>query len=203
MESVHIQKRLGAKLPHWTKENAIYAVNFRLADSLPQEKLREVKMERDWIIKRAKDQRRPYTVEERRQLRFLQTEKVDDYLRNGYGACWLRRPEIAEIVINALKHFDGKRYRLFAWCIMPNHVHIVVQPLPGEELSKIVHSWKSFTANEANTLLKRTGAFWQVEYYDHLIRNPDQLHHAIEYAWENPDYAFLKDWKWRWKARVT
>src|SRR5262249_5650451 len=82
---------------------------------------------------------------------------------------------------------------------MPNHVHVVVQPLPGFELEKIVHSWKSFTANRANKILNRQGSFWQVEYYDHMVRDEGDLDHAVNYAWSNPENAGLSDWRWRWK----
>jgi type I restriction enzyme R subunit len=79
---------------------------------------------------------------------------------------------------------------------MPNHVHVVVMPLPGHELPEIAHSWKSFTANEANKLLGRTGQFWQPEPYDHLIRDDEDLEHSIEYALNNPRVAELEDWRW-------
>jgi REP element-mobilizing transposase RayT len=74
-------------------------------------------------------------------------------------------------VADALRHFDGERYRLVAWCVMPNHVHAVVQPAAGHVLEEIVHSWKSFTAHQANKLLGRTGPFWMAEAYDHLVRD--------------------------------
>jgi len=79
---------------------------------------------------------------------------------------------------------------------MPNHVHVVVRPNPDHELMRIVHSWKSFSASRANILLGRRGAFWQPEYYDHLIRDEVELFHAIEYALNNPLAASLCDWPW-------
>ena len=148
------RKRQGARLPHWTMKGGIYAVTFRLADSVPQS------VRQEWL--------------------------------------WERK-NIAAIVASALIHFDGKRYRLLAWSIMPNHVHVVVQPFGGHPLSSIVHSWKRYSAREANKLLDRGGSFWQVEYYDHLIRDKNDLLHHIEYTWNNSDVAGLKNWKWRWK----
>jgi Rad3-related DNA helicase len=82
---------------------------------------------------------------------------------------------------------------------MPNHVHVVMQPVEGFELPAILHTWKSRTAKEANKLLKRSGAFWQAEYYDHLIRDQDDLVHSVQYAFNNPEKAGLKGWKWRWQ----
>ena len=114
---------------------------------------------------------------------------------------------VAVVVSNALLHFDELRYSLAAWCVMPNHVHVVVKPFSGvtttagtavplAELPEILHSWKSFTAKEANKLLRRSGEFWQTEYYDHLIRNESDFRHAVRYVLNNPIKAGLKNWKW-------
>lgn len=89
---------------------------------------------------------------------------------------------------------------------MPNHVHVVVQPFAGKttkagtpaaysELSDILHSWKSFTSKEANKLLRRSGEFWQAEYYDHLIRNESDFRHAVRYVLDNPIKAGLRNWE--------
>jgi REP element-mobilizing transposase RayT len=194
-----LEMRQGAHLPHWTREGSIYAVTFRLADSLPKAVLEAWRSERTSIIQAAAAQSRPLTEEELDCLAFLFSEKVDRFLDNGSGACWLKNPSVAEIVACAMKHFDGQRYRLLASCVMPNHVHAVVMPAPGYELSSILHSWKSYTSNEANKSLGRRGPFWCVEYYDHLIRNEEQLIHAIDYTWSNPEKCGLSDWKWRQK----
>src|SRR5205807_4488895 len=76
----------------------------------------------------------------------------------------------------------------------------VLQPFAGFDLPDILHSWKSYTAKLANRLLTRTGEFWQAEYYDHLIRGDEDLLHAVECAWLNPEKAGLSDWKWRGKS---
>ena len=119
----------------------------------------------------------------------------------------MRDNRVAEIVANALHHFDRARYSLAAWCVMPNHVHVVIQPFAGlistagtpvslTDLPDILHSWKSFTAKEANKLLRRSGEFWQAEYYDHLIRKEAEFRHAVRYVLNNPIKAGLKNWKW-------
>ena len=114
------------------------------------------------------------------------------------GSCVLRQPEIAEIVQNALLHFEGERYHLAAWCVMPNHVHVVVQPLPGYKLEDILHSWKSFTATKINRQLGRKGAFWERESFDHLIRTPEYREQFVYYTEHNPVAAGLvkspQDW---------
>ncbi len=102
------------------------------------------------------------------------------------------------MVASAIRHFDGQRYRLYAWCVMPNHVHAVLEPLGAWKLAQILHSWKSFTAHEANRLLKRSGEFWQREYYDRMLRDGREFLRAVEYVGNNPLKAGLRDWPWAW-----
>ncbi|MBZ5704472.1 MAG: transposase [Acidobacteriia bacterium] len=123
---------------------------------------------------------------------------IEKYLDNGTGACHLAKPRITQIISDALKHFDGERYRLFAWCIMPNHVHVLFQLFPGVELESVLHSWKSFTAKKVNCLLGLEGTFWQREYYDHLVRNDDDFERVIRYIAENSAKGGLKNWPWVW-----
>jgi REP element-mobilizing transposase RayT len=102
-----------------------------------------------------------------------------------------------------LKFFDGERYELRAWVVMPNHVHAVVWPKPPHTLSKILHGWKSFTAHELNKLLsKKAVSFWQSESYDHLIRNDDDFHRCCQYTLMNPVNAGLcaEYHLWRWSS---
>lgn len=202
MSPQSIIKKHGTHLPHWTKENGIYVVTFRLSDSVPRSKLQEWEWERADIIRTAESQSRALSADERDILGKLQTERVDQYLRTGHGNCFLRHDSVASVVAKTILFFEAQRYRLFAWCIMPNHVHVIVQPFPGHSLSSILHSWKSFSAKEANRLLSRTGTFWQRESYDHLVRNREDLDRCILYVWENPEKAGYKGWKWRWKAKI-
>ena len=188
--------RQGAYLPHWTRGDAVYAVNFRLADSLPSSVVKTWEFEREDIIKTARQMNRPLTASEETRLDILFSEKVERYLDQGKGACWMRKNEVATTVQNALRHFDEDRYRLHAWCVMPNHVHAILQPYGGFELADILHSWKSFSSRRANRVLGCTGKFWQPEYYDHLIRDESDFDRQVEYALANPSRAGLKNWKW-------
>ena len=165
-------------LPHWESEGGIYFVTFRLADSLPQPVIRALRADE---ISKPKEQQR-------------MAKKLEDFLDRGAGACVLSQPGIAGLVASALKKFDGVRYRMLAWCVMPNHVHVVFLPLEGHELAQILHTWKSFTAVEINRQLSRSGPLWQKEYYDHLIRDGEQLKRAIRYTVENPLRAGMKKW---------
>jgi putative DNA methylase len=156
----------------------IQAITFRLADALPADVSRRLAKEAD-------------SVERRKQ--------VDAFLDAGYGKCWLARPELATFVEQAIFHFDGDRYRLLAWCIMPNHVHALIETRAHYPLDRIVHSWKSFTAKQINKLLHRAGEIWQREYFDRYIRDDRHLQAAIEYIENNPVKAGLvasaKDWR--------
>ncbi len=187
--------REGAQLPHWSQNDATYAVTFCLIDSLPAVARQEIDAERAQFERQIRDDRE-FTAADHAAGRRLFSEKVESSLDAGAGECWLRRPEIGEIVAKALRRFEGERYRLMAWCVMPNHVHAVVRPLGAHSLSEIVHSWKSFSAGAVNKVLGREGALWQGESYDHLIRDQRDLEAQIRYVRENPGKAGLVDWRW-------
>jgi len=86
---------------------------------------------------------------------------------------------------------------------MPNHVHVVVQPLGGHALPSLLKTWKGFSGRTANRLLGRTGEFWQAEYYDHLIRDEAEFVHAVRYMVANPAKAGLTEWPWVWASEVA
>jgi REP element-mobilizing transposase RayT len=100
------------------------------------------------------------------------------------------------MIVESLKHFDQVRYVLHAWCVMPNHVHVLIEPQQGWSLSTILHGWKSFTAKQANRILGRNGVFWQPEYYDHLIRDEPEYLHSVRYIEQNPSVAGMVSWPW-------
>ncbi len=189
------QMQQGAYLPHWRADNAIYNIVFRLGDSLPQEVLVQWKDERSEILR--KQSRDELSPADEARLKSLFSEKVEKYLNAGYGECYLKQPAIAKIVADAIQFFDNDRYRLHAWCVMPNHVHLIIEPLKDQSLSKIIHSLKSFTAKEVNKALDRSGEIWQSEYFDHIIRTEDEYRHCVEYVFTNSDKAGLRDWPWR------
>ena len=126
--------------------------------------------------------------------------RIEEYFDLGAGSCPFLDLRIAGAMAAALRFREGKHYRLLAWCVMPNHVHVVVRLFPGQELAKVVKAWKNFSAKAANQALGRKGRFWQREYYDRLIRNGDELDRAIRYVVENPAKAGLKNWTWVWSA---
>ncbi len=121
----------------------------------------------------------------------LRRERFEGLLDAGHGEGLLARPEIGALVQQALRHFDGNRYFLHAWCVMPNHVHVLVTPLKGFSLSSLVHSWKSFTAKAINSALGREGTVWFEEYFDRAIRDEAHFSAAKDYIEDNPVKAGL------------
>jgi putative DNA methylase len=173
-------------LPHFEAGEHPQTITFRLFDSLPRAVLDGWRME----IDRLPESRR---ASERRK-------RIEAYLDGGHGACWLDQAQIAEIVAGALGFFDDERYRLHAWCIMPNHVHVLVTPLHGYSLSALLRGWKSFTAKAANKVPGRQGRFWEAEYFDRAIRNDEHFAAAWTHIEHNPVKAGLctapEDWQW-------
>lgn len=179
-------------LPHWKQEGGIYSVTFRLAGTLPQTVLKQIKREREEHQRRLASMAGTLQPADIHGLDKLFSRKIDEYLGAGYGECWLRQREIANILKVALCYFDRTRYLLHAWVIMPNHAHILVAPLGGHVLSKILHSWKSYSSNKANEILGRPGQpFWQHESYDHLVRDKEEYWECIDYLCDNPVKAGL------------
>jgi REP element-mobilizing transposase RayT len=123
------------------------------------------------------------------------------HLDQGVGECHLRQPAIADMVAAALRHFHGQHYLLDDWVVMPNHVHLILWPLPSFTLSEILKSRKRYTARQANLILGRTGkSFWQRESYDHWIRKDGEKARISRDIRMNPVSARLgkspEDWKW-------
>ena len=183
-------------LPHLETQEGIYFVTFRLADSLPKELVLQLFQERDTIQNaRLAETATAGDLSRLRELRAL-LKKAERRLDTGHGRCYLRDSRIAGTVAEALRHFHGQRYRLFAWCVMPNHVHVLFSPLREHNLDAILHSWKSYSAHKANALLARTGPFWQREYFDHLVRDQPSLQKITQYIRDNPQRAGLVNWPW-------
>jgi REP element-mobilizing transposase RayT len=198
-----VTKRTRGYLPHWEQEGGIYFVTYHLGDSLPAS-VRARIAQRKAALEAARRSGRKLVPMESVLAHELSSRKIEAYLDAGYGECVLRRPECAGVVAESLGFYEGQRYEFEAWCIMPNHVHAVFQPLRGYGLARIVGRWKWLTARRINAILKRRGRLWQREYYDHLIRDEAELARAVEYVRKNPERAGLKEWPWvyvkeRWR----
>jgi REP element-mobilizing transposase RayT len=173
-------------LPHWDHPGMIQSINFRLGDSLPSSVIAKIEAE---LSPESPSKR---GVELRR--------RIEEYLDVGHGKCCLRMPAVAKLAEDALMHVDGERYRLLSWCVMPNHIHVLIETQMRFSLSDVLHSWKSFIGHEANKILCRSGEFWQREYLDRYVRNEEHYEKIVAYIEENPVKAGLAkiktDWLW-------
>ncbi|MEW5979982.1 MAG: transposase [Acidobacteriota bacterium] len=167
-------------LPHFDHANVVQMITFRLADALPRHLL---------------DQLDKLVIKENDPIR---RKRIEACLDAGHGRCALHDPRVGSLVEETLLHFDGQRYRLIEWVVMPNHVHLLAEFLTGFLLPEVLQSWKSFSAHEANRILGCSGRFWQEEYFDRYIRDGVHFENARRYIRENPVHAGLvtqpEDW---------
>ena len=184
-DSTQVHRR---RLPHWQRPETSLFITWRLADSLPQETLDKYVSEKEaWLVKYPE----PRSSEDEEKFHQLFSNQFDKWLDAGSGECLLRDPKIAKIVSDALYHFDGDRYALDSFVVMPNHVHVLLQLAPDHKLEDVLHSWKSFTAKEINKALNREGVVWQPEYFDRMIRDEIHLENVRKYIENNPTHGKL------------
>jgi REP element-mobilizing transposase RayT len=178
-------------LPHFESSEATQHVTFHLADSLPQSVLPHLEAEMKTISATKRDAER--------------RKRLDAWIDAGHGSCILRKPAIADMVQESLLAFDSQRYHLFAWVIMPNHVHVLFQPIQVWTVANIVASWKKFTARKICGIRRSggdesSGPVWHREYWDRYIRDQSHFEQAVEYIHLNPVKAGLvaaaRDWRW-------
>ena len=171
-----------ANLPHWNRKNTACFVTFRLFDSLPAEKLQQLEDSRQsWIAAHPQ----PWESTVAREYFELFNGNIQKWLDNGHGSCLLRDSACRTAVEDALWHFAGERYALYAYVVMPNHVHVLFMPTDENTISDIVASWKRFTAHEINKILSREGTVWQKESFDTLVRSERHFTTIIKYIREN------------------
>ena len=171
-----------ANLPHWDQDGVTCFVTFRLADSLPREKLLPFLDARDsWL----KAHPGPWDENTAREYAETFDGVAERWLDEGYGSCILGEAASRRFVEEALRHFDGQRYVLYAYVVMPNHVHALFMPNKGEPISKILHSWKSYTAHHLHTDAMGERAVWQKESWDRLVRNAEHFNRILKYIKSN------------------
>ncbi len=226
-------------LPHIQPAGATLFLTFRLFGSLPRDVIERRQAEKRWLgecLKRLE----PSDVEQTVSLPESQTDSLrhrqyelhrrwfarfESLLdRADIGPLWLKDERVAAMITDSLHYRDGRVYRLDAFSVMPNDVHVVFAPLPvrrdvaqtvslrdGRQtnslphdkyysLPKIMQSLKGYTSREANRLLGRSGPFWEHESYDHFVRDEDELKRIVAYVLRNPVKAGLVEgWReWRW-----
>lgn len=180
-------------MPHFDSDQLVQHVTFHLADSFPASALERIERELDLTDPNKRD------TEKRKRLEAL--------LDAGHGDCALGVLAIARLMQDSLLAFDGARYRLIAWVVMPNHVHALFQTIAPWKMGKIVASWKAFTGRRIEEMTRATRAnaesttqVWHREYWDRFIRDETHLAAAIRYIHNNPVKAGLvanaADWRW-------
>ena len=166
-------------LPHLDCPGLIQAITFRLADAVPKKVIDrwKVDLEREGAT----------DIERQKALR----KNIALFEDAGHGVCELRNPSCAAVMRDALFHFDGDRYRLLDWCVMPNHIHLLIYVPEGSRLGDLVKSWKIHTCREINRLLGRSSSLWAKDYHDRFIRDERHLNSARAYIRRNPVKACL------------
>jgi putative transposase len=211
----HLQWTDRGYMPHVNSPELVQHVSYHLADSLPKEAVAAMAEQLKSLPPKLRDNEKE--------------KRVAAYLDAGHGSCILRVPELAEMVQETFTHFAGDRYHLHAWCVMPNHVHVLFQPTNGWTMSKIVASWKSYTGRRISAYAKTAGyaapqrgqnaglvpgvpsvnptRVWHREYWDRYIRDHAHFATVVRYIHENPVKAKLvakaHDWKWSSAYRAT
>ncbi len=202
--------RCRGALPHLYRENGSYFVTFRLWDAVePRGAGVPPALRRGTVIPPAKKlvqkskpshkagetpapRKKPIDKMTATEIATLSEPPLT------LGSCILGRPELATLVQNSVRFFDGQRYSLAAWCVMPNHVHAVFTALGGHDPSDVLHSWKSYTSHQMNKMLRMTGSRWEQESFDHLIRSLEHFEAFVRYVENNPLAAGLcklpEDW---------
>ncbi|MCH8012469.1 MAG: hypothetical protein IIA61_11065 [Candidatus Marinimicrobia bacterium] len=195
-------------LPHIQPKGAIIFITYRLAFSLPksiQEILINQRKQFDKKLRALSQHKKNGFKEKCNKVLFnLEDEFLDSYHE---GPQWLSNDVVAKMIIDNYLYNNGYKYSLKCCLIMSNHVHTILKPVfkIKEEvysLSEIMHTHKSYTANEANKILDRRGQFWQHESYDHYVRDLDEYNRILAYILNNPVRAGLvkdyHDWPYYW-----
>ena len=174
-------------LPHFDAPEAIQAITYRLSDSLPAE-----------VVSRLAAHLEALPEQERSDER---RRHIERWMDAGHGCCMLRDPVAAQLVTEAWHRFDGERYRLLAWVVMPSHVHVVIELNGTSSLARIVQSWKSFTGRHLKQRMRAgSTSVWSREYWDRWMRDERHFRQTVAYVERNPVAAGLvareQDWPW-------
>lgn len=193
--------------PHWSQAGAVVFITFRTRDSIPREVVERWEREKhEWLSRRGLHTGEHWSavverLPEVERVAFLKDfERArDDFLDSCHGRCLLRRPDLSGIVADALLHFDGHRYRMGDFVVMPNHVHLLAAFPTADAMQKQCAAWLRYTATRINRALGEKGGFWQQEPFDHLVRSPEQYDHLRRYIADNPRKAGLKPGEYRYR----
>lgn len=190
------------KLPHWAQAGTLCFITWRTIDSIPKSVLARWYADREtWLRNRGIEPRQPNWKRNFLQLHpSLQTEFVHTFsnrwhqhLDNCRGLCVLKESSVSKIAEESLKKFDGDRYLLTDFVIMPNHVHLIAAFATEELMLTQCESWKHYTARQINKEFNQSGPFWQQDGFDHLVRSEEEFETLRQYIADNGPKA-------KWKA---
>jgi len=177
-------------LPHWEQEDATYFVTWRLKDSIPQDLLDKIYKERDeWLRLHPT----PLTEDEEMEFHKLFSTELDRLMDIGHGECQMRRPDCRAELEKSLRMFDGGRFLMHSWVMMPNHVHLLFTLPIGGKLERVIGAWKGYSAQDINVVLHREGPLWQKDYFDRMIRDWPHMVKVARYIRRNPVKAKLRE----------
>jgi REP element-mobilizing transposase RayT len=176
------------RLPHWNQTGATYFVTFRTADSLPAVSLKSLEEQKElWLQLHPQ----PWDWKDYSDYTRQMFVRLDRWLDLGKGICPLRDPKLSNLVSDTLNYFDGGRYYLDEYVVMPNHAHVLVMPTGAQQLEGILHSWKSYSANRISHWLGKQRRFWMPESFDRIVRSWEELERIRLYIRNNPKEARL------------
>jgi putative transposase len=205
MDKIYYRRNLLHIIPN----NAQFFVTFTLDGALPGHVIKRLLDEKEERIRRAE-----LTGESKYFIEKIYFAKYDNLLANPNNKIkWLEKDELAKIVADKLNEFDGNKYELICYCIMPNHVHLLIDTMNYTPetidnkgttneyyLTDVLRLIKGSTSRKCNIFLEKNGKFWQAESYDHFVRDRNELQRIISYILQNPVKANLcnnwYDWKW-------
>jgi len=188
-------------LPHQVTEGFPIFLTWNLKGAIPKAVIMQLQRERHQL------EREPPRVGEALCNRSIRHAKIlfaraDQFLDNCHsGPLILREHRLAQVVEDAIVLDAGTRYQLWAWCVMANHVHVLLTP--DIELAAITQRLKGGTAYKINLLQEKQGrTVWQDESYDHWARDNDEMLRIIDYIENNPVKAKLcaKPSEWNWSS---
>ncbi|MBL8854980.1 MAG: transposase [Planctomycetaceae bacterium] len=209
-DSEQVIKAEGHHLPHWFQTGAAIFITFRTEDSLPknvieqmQQSLLEWLRGQDLPEELANVLAKQRTPEQEQIIESLPPQARSNYFKRVnqlmhrsldacHGTCPFRQSEVAKIVADCITFFDGQRYDLDCFVVMPNHAHAIVQFRPGYDLSLVGHSWLRYSSRLINKHIGRKGPLWQAEPFDHVIRSLQQFYYLRRYIEQNPLNAKLR-----------
>jgi type I restriction enzyme R subunit len=191
---------LERRLPHWAQSGVVCFITWRTDDSIPADVLQRWRVERwQWLRRHAIN---PRATDWRQRLKELKPETQKEFFETfsskwhneldaSHGACVLKHPNVAKIVAESLQKFDGERYELTDFVVMPNHVHLLAT-FQNEDLMLVqCEGWKHYQAVQINRAIGSRGRFWQQDGFDHLVRSAEQFDHFRRYIADNPKKARL------------